>query len=126
LNAPGARSYIPWRHSDFFVGAPASSGVRLRPPMQDIVAFGLVSFLVLYVGIVAQQKIGGRLGQLILVGCFLRIVGATLRLGVIEFAYGGGSDAKAYFAFGKEYAERMAHLDFHFFLGDENSQDPQW
>lgn len=94
--------------------------------MQDIVAFILVAILVVYAGVVAQQRIGGRLGQLVLIGFLLRILGSTLRLEVIELAYGGGSDAKAYFAFGREYADRMAHLDFHFFLGDENSPDPQW
>lgn len=94
--------------------------------MQELIAFLVVAILVLMTGLVAQRRVGGRLGQLILIGLCLRIVGATLRLEVIEHAYGGGSDAKSYFYFGNMYAERMANFDFRFFLGDDDAASPRW
>lgn len=94
--------------------------------MQELLAFLVVSMVVVAIGVVAQRRVGGALGQLIFLGLCLRIVGATLRLEVIEHAYGGGSDAKSYFHFGQMYAERMAQFDFSFFLGDERAIVPKW
>jgi hypothetical protein len=94
--------------------------------MQELFAFIVVSVLIGLAAIIAQRRIGGPLGQLIVLGLLLRIVGATLRLEVIEHAYGGGSDSKSYFLYAKEYADRMANLEFGFVLGDEYSPNPQW
>ena len=60
--------------------------------MQELFAFTVVAVLVAIAGVVAQRRVGGRLGQLILIAAFLRILGSTLRLEVIEHAYGGATD----------------------------------
>jgi hypothetical protein len=94
--------------------------------MHEVIAFFFVSMLVVAIAVVAQRRVGEQLGQLVFLGLCLRIIGATLRYEVIERAYGGGSDAKQYFFFGKLYAERMANFDFGFFLADEEWGMPHW
>ena len=94
--------------------------------MQDLLAFLIVSVVVVAAAFVVQRRIGGRLGQLLFLGLCLRIIGSTLRLEVIERAYGGGSDAKNYMYYGKLYAERIADFDLSFFLGDDQLADSRW
>src|SRR5689334_5619466 len=94
--------------------------------MHELVAFILVSALIAGAALVLQRRIGGTLGQLVLFGLCLRIIGATLRFEVIERAYGGASDSKQYLHFGGIYAARMADFDFGFLLGDENDPLPRW
>jgi hypothetical protein len=94
--------------------------------MLELLVFLIVSAMLIAFAFVAQRRVGGYLGQLLFLAICLRILGATLRLEVIEHAYGGGSDAKSYFRFGQAYAERMAQLDFSFFLGDDRAITPKW
>lgn len=92
--------------------------------MQELLAFIVVAGVIVGVGVVAQRRIGGRFGQLVFLALVVRIVGSTLRIEVMNRVYGGNADAVSYFSFGQIYAERIADLDFHFFLGDVYSITP--
>ena len=94
--------------------------------MSDWLAFAVLGALALLAGgLWAQRVLPARLAGIFMAGLFLRLIGSTARLGVIDEVYSGMSDAKGYFDFGRAYAALLRSFDFGFMFG-EGTMDGRW
>lgn len=91
------------------------------------VPFSLLSLVAVgVVWLIGSSDRWRELRNLLLLGVLLRVVGSTLRLEVIDQAYGGFSDAKGYFNWGLIYSSNIADLDFGFIFSPPGPNERWW
>lgn len=95
--------------------------------MFEWLALGFLAILTLALGAAwGRRRLPPELASLFVLGIVLRIVGSTARIEVMEQVYSGVGDAKMYYDFGVEYANRIQNFDFSFVTGDDSPSERWW